>query len=131
MRNRATLAALGAALLTAPALAQVPAGNSAPQPVPFVDTIPPPRDVAYPGVMTLDVDVTDTERGIFRVKQTIPVVQSGRMALLYPKFLPGNHAPRGEIEKVAGTLLSNPVIEDFEVHVEEHSVAEVAHGAGR
>ena len=36
-----------------------------------------------------------------------------------------------EIEKVAETLLSNPVIEDFEVHVEEHSVAEVAHGAGR
>ena len=36
-----------------------------------------------------------------------------------------------EIEKIAETLLSNPVIEDFEVHVEEHSVAEVAHEAGR
>ena len=36
-----------------------------------------------------------------------------------------------EIEDVAGTLLSNPVIEDFEVHVEPHSVAEVAHEAGR
>jgi phosphoribosylformylglycinamidine synthase subunit PurS len=36
-----------------------------------------------------------------------------------------------EIEDVAGTLLSNPVIEDFEVHVEAHSVAEVAHEAGR
>ena len=36
-----------------------------------------------------------------------------------------------EIEQVAGTLLSNPVIEDFEVHVEEHSVAEVAGEAGR
>jgi phosphoribosylformylglycinamidine synthase subunit PurS len=36
-----------------------------------------------------------------------------------------------EIEDVAGTLLSNPVIEDFEVHVEAHSVAEVAQEAGR
>ena len=35
------------------------------------------------------------------------------------------------IEDVAGTLLSNPVIEDVEVHVEAHSVAEVAHEAGR
>ena len=33
-----------------------------------------------------------------------------------------------EIEQVAETLLSNPVIEDFEVHVEEHSVAEIAQG---
>ena len=36
-----------------------------------------------------------------------------------------------EVDGVAGTLLSNPVIEDFEVHVEAHSVAEVAHEAGR
>ena len=31
----------------------------------------------------------------------------------------------------AATLLSNPVIEDYEVHVEEHSVAEVAAEEGR
>jgi phosphoribosylformylglycinamidine synthase PurS subunit len=31
-----------------------------------------------------------------------------------------------EIDRVAETLLSNPVIEDYEVHVEEHSVAEIA-----
>ena len=36
-----------------------------------------------------------------------------------------------EIDKVAETLLSNPVIEDYEVHVEDHSVSEVAHEAGR
>ena len=33
-----------------------------------------------------------------------------------------------EIDKMAEGLLSNPVIEDYEVHVEEHSVAEVAQG---
>jgi predicted metalloprotease with PDZ domain len=89
----------------APALAQVPAGNTAPQPVPYVDTIPAARDVAFPGVMTLDVDATDTVLGIFRVKQTIPVPRAGPMVLLYPKFLPGNHAPRGEIEKLAGLVV--------------------------
>ena len=36
-----------------------------------------------------------------------------------------------EIDRVAETLLSNPVIEDYEVHVEDRSVAEVAHEAGR
>jgi predicted metalloprotease with PDZ domain len=89
----------------APALAQVPAGNTAPQLVPYVDTIPAARDVAFPGVMTLDVDATDTVLGIFRVKQTIPVPRAGSMVLLYPKFLPGNHAPRGEIEKLAGLIV--------------------------
>ena len=33
-----------------------------------------------------------------------------------------------EIDKMAESLLSNPVIEDYEVHVEEHSVAEIAQG---
>ncbi len=31
-----------------------------------------------------------------------------------------------QVRKMAEILLSNPVIEDFEVHVEEHSVSEVA-----
>ena len=90
---------------TVPAFAQVPAGNTAPQPVPFVDTIPDAVDTPYPGTLLLDVDATDTERGIFRVKQTIPVAKSGPMALLYPKWLPGAHSPRGEIEKLAGLVI--------------------------
>ena len=36
-----------------------------------------------------------------------------------------------EVRTMAETLLSNPVIEDFEVHVEEHFVAEVAADEGR
>ena len=36
-----------------------------------------------------------------------------------------------EVRQMAETLLSNPVIEDFEVHVEEHTVAEIAHEEGR
>ena len=87
--------------LTFPALAQ----NSKPQPAPFVDTIPAPRDTAYPGTITLDVDATDVGRAIFRVEQTIPVARSGHMVLLYPEWIPGKHAPRGQIEKLAGLTI--------------------------
>lgn len=55
--------------------------------------------------MTLTVDATDTDRAIFKVTQRIPVVKSGPLALQLPKWLPGNHAPRGEIEKIAGLVI--------------------------
>lgn len=103
IRRLALLALLAS---SAAVVAQVPRGNSAPAAaLPFVDDIPAAQDVAYPGVIQLDVDASDTERGIFRVKQVIPVAKSGRMALLYPKWLPGNHAPRGEIEKLASLVI--------------------------
>ncbi|MES2056989.1 MAG: M61 family metallopeptidase [Pseudomonadota bacterium] len=85
-----------------PALAE----NSKPQPVPYIDTIPAARDIAYPGTITLNVDATDTRRGIFTVKEVIPVSQAGPMVLLYPKWLPGAHSPRGEIEKLAGLTIT-------------------------
>jgi predicted metalloprotease with PDZ domain len=88
---------------TVPAVAQVQ--NSAPQPIPFEERIPTARDVDYPGVMRLEVDATDIDRAIFNVKQTIPVVDAGRMTLLFPQWLPGNHAPRGQIEKLAGLVI--------------------------
>ncbi|WP_260596980.1 M61 family metallopeptidase [Sphingomonas endolithica] len=97
--------ALTASLLAAistPAFAE----NSKPQPVPFVDTVPAARDLPYPGTMTIAVDATDTKRGIFTVKQTIPVAAAGPMVLLYPKWLPGAHSPRGEIEKLAALVIT-------------------------
>ncbi|WP_343528789.1 peptidase M61 [Sphingomonas sp.] len=91
---------------TAAAVAQVPPGNSAPAAqAPFVNTIPDAVDTPYPGTIKLVVDATDTERGIFRVKETIPVAKAGPMALLFPKWLPGAHSPRGEIEKLAGLVI--------------------------
>ncbi|KQU47284.1 peptidase M61 [Sphingomonas sp. Leaf339] len=105
MTVKPVVACLLSSALALPLAAQVPAGNTAPQPVPFVDTIPAARDIAYPGTIQLDVDATDTERGILRVKETIPVPQSGAMTLLFPKWLPGAHSPRGEIEKLAGLVI--------------------------
>lgn len=94
--------ALTPLLLSTAATAQ----NSAPQPLPFDNRIPAARDVDYPGTMTLRVDATDIQRAIYRVKQTIPVAQSGQMVLLSPAWLPGKHAARGEIEKVTGLKIT-------------------------
>jgi predicted metalloprotease with PDZ domain len=93
-----------AAAAAVPATAQV--RESRPQPVAFSQPLPEPRDVAYPGTMTVDVDARDTARAIFRVKQAIPIAQAGRMTLLYPEWLPGNHAPRGPISSIAGLRVS-------------------------
>ena len=88
------------AAVSSPALA----ANSTPQPLPIVDTIPVDKNIPYPGTMTLKVDVTDLVRAIFRVHQRIPV-ESGPVTLLFPKWLPGNHAPRGQIEKLTGLVI--------------------------
>ncbi|MBB3694052.1 M61 family metallopeptidase [Sphingomonas sp. BK580] len=108
MIRRFAAAALLASTVLAPlgAFAQVPAGNSAPQPVPFEDTIPAPRDTPYPGTIRLAVDATDTTRGILSVTESIPVAQPGHLVLLFPKWLPGAHSPRGEIEKLAGLIVT-------------------------
>ena len=82
------------------------AQNSKPQPVPFVDSIPAARDTPYPGTIKLAIDATDTRRGIFSVSETVPVARAGHMVLLYPKWLPGNHSPTGQIEKLAGLKIS-------------------------
>lgn len=96
----AALIAAGLLFVT-PALAQR-AGNTAPQPIAAAPALPAPRDVAYPGVLTLDVDATDLDRRIFRIRQTIPVAKSGKLTLLYSEWIPGNHAPRGPIYNYAG-----------------------------
>lgn len=97
------LTGLAALLLTtAPAIAQVPAGNSAPQPAPMPAPIPEPRDVPYAGTVTLDIDATDTAHGITTVRQSFPVQASGDTVFLYPRWLPGNHAPSGQLANVAG-----------------------------
>jgi predicted metalloprotease with PDZ domain len=63
--------------------------------------VPPPRDVAYRGTISLAVDVSDLEHRLFNVTQRIPV-QAGPLTLLYPEWLPGNHAPRGTISGIGG-----------------------------
>lgn len=92
--------------LCGPTIAQ-DAVRSKPTALPVNDASPAPRDIPYPGgTIRLEVDATDTVQRIFRVKETIPVATSGPMTLLLPEWLPGNHAPRGQIEKISGLTLS-------------------------
>jgi predicted metalloprotease with PDZ domain len=89
------------ALLTIAPLADAQVKRSEPQPLAATPALPTPRDVAYPGTLTLDIDATDLDRRIFRIKQTIPV-KPGPVTLLYSQWIMGNHAPRGPIYNYSG-----------------------------
>ncbi|QNK00695.1 M61 family metallopeptidase [Dyella telluris] len=71
----------------------------------YVDNVPAPQDVKYPGTVTLHVDASDTVQGIFRVRESIPA-KAGALTLLYPQWIPGDHSPTGPISMLAGLKLS-------------------------
>jgi predicted metalloprotease with PDZ domain len=99
---RFLLAAAWLALPTAHAQEQSApaAGAQVTQPLPVA------ADRAYPGVIRLEVDAADTARKIFRIRQTIPVSGPGPVTLLYPEWIPGNHAPRGPVYNYAGLRIT-------------------------
>jgi len=55
--------------------------------------------------LTLAVDLTDAPRKILHSVETIPV-QPGPLTLLYPKWIPGEHAPDGPIDNQAGFVIT-------------------------
>lgn len=59
----------------------------------------------YPGTLRLDVDASDIDRRIQRVRERIPVT-AGPLTLWYPKWIPGNHAPTGPINQIAGLVIT-------------------------
>src|ERR1700722_20508006 len=83
------------------ALAQSPG----PQPLPMPAPIAAPRDAPYPAAIRLNVDATDVDRRIFRVRETIPVRAGEPLVLLYPQWLPGNHSPSGRVDKLVGLMI--------------------------
>ncbi len=82
------------------------AQSPGPQPAPMAAQIPEPRDVPYPGIIALNVDATDIVRHIFSVREIIPVRGGESLTLLYPQWQPGNHAPSGRVDKLAGLVIS-------------------------
>jgi predicted metalloprotease with PDZ domain len=91
---RLFVAIAGAALLvSAKTLASVPGD------------ILSPSDVAYPGTIDLFVDASDTERRVFRVRETIPVHGPEHLVLLYPQWVPGNHSTTGPIDRLTGLTI--------------------------
>lgn len=58
--------------------------------------------------MTLDIDATDTQRGVYRVTQTVPVAAgTERLTLLFPQWLPGNHGPRGPLAELVDVTFTS------------------------
>ena len=65
----------------------------------------PLTDAAYPGTLTLKVDLSDAARKIFAVRETMPV-KAGPLNLAFPKWIPGEHGPTGPIDGVTGLKIS-------------------------
>jgi predicted metalloprotease with PDZ domain len=56
-------------------------------------------------VATLDLDASEVSRGIERAHLVLPV-RPGPLTLLYPQWLPGEHAPDGPIGSLSGLTFS-------------------------
>ena len=70
------------------------------------EAIPTPVDAPYPGIIELDVDATDLDHKIFKVRERIPVA-SGKVTLLYPQWHLGTHAPADRmLAQFAGLIVS-------------------------
>ena len=101
--RRIAFALIVSSCLTGAAAAQlVPPLNSKPQAYAKPIRVPAARDIPFPGTVQLTVDATDVTRGIFRIRQRVPVTAAGDLVLLYPKWVPGGHSPRGDIKNVTG-----------------------------
>ncbi|MCT2399115.1 M61 family metallopeptidase [Novosphingobium mangrovi (ex Huang et al. 2023)] len=96
MKHLSAVATLSALLfLSAPATAQDPS-RTTPMAPPLPAPIPAARDVPYPGTIALQIDASDTERGVYRVTEQVPVAPgTASLTLLQPGWLPGNHSETG------------------------------------
>ena len=129
MKSLTIAAALATALFLPSAAAAQSVPPSSPIAVPITQTVPDPADVPYPGgTIGLDIDASDTQRGTYRVTETIPLAPGARsLTLLFPQWLPGNHGPRGplaELVDIRFTVDGKPVtwrrdpVEVYAFHVE-------------
>lgn len=121
-------ALLPAVLALAPGATAQPVAPTRPVAVAIPQTVPDAVDKPWPGTITLDIDATDTTRGLYRVIETIPVEPgTRRITLLLPEWHPGKHAPRGTMAELvdlsftaAGQTLAwtRDPVEVFAFHVD-------------
>jgi predicted metalloprotease with PDZ domain len=94
--------ALGAALILAGPVTAQTETRSAPQAVALPAPVPEARDVPYPGTIDLQIDASDTQRGVFRVVETVPVpAGQSELILQLPAWHPGKHDARGAMNLIA------------------------------
>ena len=84
-----------------PAITALTAGLLAPLLHDAFAATPAPRDEPYIGTVRLQVDATDLDHRILRVKEQMPV-RPGALTLFFPRFLPGSHGPTGQVDRLAG-----------------------------
>jgi predicted metalloprotease with PDZ domain len=82
------------------------AASPGPRPAPANEPILPSRDEPYPGTLVLSVDATDVQRRIVTVHEEVPVSGGKELILMYPRWLPGTHAPEGTIDRLAGLVVT-------------------------
>jgi predicted metalloprotease with PDZ domain len=61
----------------------------------------PMRGQVPAGPLRISVDLQEAARRIFHVRLIVPA-KTGPLTLLYPKWIPGEHAPDGPIEQLVG-----------------------------
>lgn len=95
---------LALTLLIPSAMAQVSAGPVA---SPAMRHIPAPVDKPFHGLIKLNVDATDTDHGLFRITESIPVQSPGEMVLLYPEWETTSHSPTATAVEFAGLQIQS------------------------
>ena len=90
---------IAAAVMAASSLSATAAEQSA-----YSGNVPAPVDQPYAGMLTINVDLTDAGKRIFRSHETIPV-KPGALTLFYPQWIPGEHAPSGPVSNIAGLII--------------------------
>jgi len=80
-------------------------GSAGPKPTPIPSPVVAPADTPYPGTIALTVNLSNTTDRVVTVSETIPV-RAGKRTLLYPQWIPGDHAPEGPIQRMAGLVIT-------------------------
>jgi predicted metalloprotease with PDZ domain len=110
MRLVATsLLPLSLVVLIAAPLSAVAQKQPQPEPVPMPPPIVAPVDKPYVGPVELTVDLTNNVDRVERVHEEIPVEPDAKggakeMVLVYPQWIPGDHAPSGPLQDLAGIV---------------------------
>jgi predicted metalloprotease with PDZ domain len=99
------LAVMAIALCGAATLFAAAAESPGPRASSPIVPIAGPKDRPYPGEIQLAVDASDVGRRIIRVHETVSGIGPDAV-LLYPKWLPGAHAPEGPIDRIANLRIA-------------------------
>src|ERR1051326_7311580 len=87
--------------------------------------------------ITLAVDATDAAPNLFHAKLVIPV-SPGPLTLLYPEWIPGEHAPSGPINDLAGLKFTGngrflkwrrDLLDNFTINVEVPTGVQEVHAS--